>query len=323
MKFVFLTIVLIISLQTVSASSGTFIEVSPEYLNFVASPSLSAEKLLYVTNTGNETLLCNILVDNSTYENWFTFSPYSFEIGAGESREVKVTFTAPQSYKTYVTSGTKISLVVSGKENGREVTIPVHVRTSTSENISSERISSGKNSSEERIGLMQVDFTENTTHLNEELKNSVKNLELIVSRNFNRVSVSFYTVSKSFDDTNNYFSNGSNSFGNLRNLCNNLSMNFSNVSRSFDNTSKDFDEKVRSFNNKTIYLENSSLVNESTNKSFDNTSSIFNSTVETFDSSVKKLNDKSIGNLTGNKFQVYRSYAITELDKVKNLFAAL
>lgn len=146
-KIVLFIIALMISLQATIAY-GMGIGVSPGNMSFKLAPGTSAEQQIYVINTGNETARYDVFVNESAYLNWFTFSPSSFDLKAGEQKEVKVTLKVPASAETYVKCKIKIPCTVPGRIVGAGVIIPVHIEISTLEESSSEGASSGGSSSE-------------------------------------------------------------------------------------------------------------------------------------------------------------------------------
>lgn len=147
-KILILIVPLIISLQATSVY-GMGVGVSPGNMSFKLAPGTSSEQPLYVINTGNETAKYNVFVNESAYQNWFTFSPSSFDLKAGEVKEVKVTLKVPDSAETDVKCKINIPCTVPGRIVGAGIIIPVYVELSTLEDSSSERVSSESNSSKE------------------------------------------------------------------------------------------------------------------------------------------------------------------------------
>jgi hypothetical protein len=145
-KILILIVPLIISLQAASVY-GMGVGVSPGNMSFKLAPGTSSEQPLYVINTGNETAKYNVFVNESAYQNWFTFSPSSFDLKAGEVKEVKVTLKVPDSAETDVKCKINIPCTVPGRIVGAGIIIPVYVELSTLEDSSSERVSSESNSS--------------------------------------------------------------------------------------------------------------------------------------------------------------------------------
>jgi len=145
-KILILIVPLIISLQAASVY-GMGVGVSPGNMSFKLAPGTSSEQPLYVINTGNETAKYNVFVNESAYQNWFTFSPSSFDLKAGEVKEVKVTLKVPDSAETDVKCKINIPCTVPGRIVGAGIIIPVYVELSTLEDSSSERVSSESSSS--------------------------------------------------------------------------------------------------------------------------------------------------------------------------------
>ncbi|HII93990.1 MAG TPA: hypothetical protein HA262_18080 [Methanosarcina sp.] len=145
-KILILIVPLIISLQAASVY-GMGVGVSPGNMSFKLAPGTSSEQPLYVINTGNETAKYNVFVNESAYQNWFTFSPSSFDLKAGEVKEVKVTLKVPDSAETDVKCKINIPCTVPGRIVGAGIIIPVYIKLSTLEDSSSERVSSESNSS--------------------------------------------------------------------------------------------------------------------------------------------------------------------------------
>lgn len=145
-KILILIVPLIISLQAASVY-GMGVGVSPGNMSFKLAPGTSSEQPLYVINTGNETAKYNVFVNESAYQNWFTFSPSSFDLKAGEVKEVKVTLKVPDSAESDVKCKINIPCTVPGRIVGAGIIIPVYVELSTLEDSSSERVSSESSSS--------------------------------------------------------------------------------------------------------------------------------------------------------------------------------
>jgi hypothetical protein len=252
-KIVLFISVLLISLQG-TAAYGMGIGVSPGNMSFKLAPGTSAEQQIYVINTGNETARYDIFVNESTYQNWFTFSSSSFDLKAGETKEVKATLKIPASAETDIKCKIYIPCTVPGKSVGAGVIIPVHVELSTLEESSSEGVSSSGSSSEgisssgsssKKISsdgsssevtekssdggssngtenssnsltniiinktLQQsveniddrLNFSQNVTHIDEELKDYTGNLQAIVTRSIDNATRGFEVTTKSLGDT--------------------------------------------------------------------------------------------------------------------------
>jgi len=251
-KIVLFISVLLISLQGATAY-GMGIGVSPGNMSFKLAPGTSAEQHIYVINTGNETAKYDIFVNDSTYQNWFTFSSSSFDLKAGETKEVKVMLKVPASAETDIKCKIYIPCTVPGKSVGAGGIIPVHVELSTLEESSSEGVSSDSSSSNkisssgssskkissdgsssEKISsdgssskgtenssnpltkieinetLQQslekniddrLNFSQNVTHIDEELKDYTENLQVIVTRSIDNATRSFEVTTKGLGDT--------------------------------------------------------------------------------------------------------------------------
>lgn len=128
-KVSLLIIAVMISLQAVTAY-GMGVGVSPGNLSFKLAPGTSSEQLIYVINTGNETANYNVFLNESAYQNWFTFSPSSFTLKAGEQKEVKASVKVPDSAETEIKCKIKIPCTVPGKTVGAGIIIPVQIQIS-------------------------------------------------------------------------------------------------------------------------------------------------------------------------------------------------
>lgn len=194
---VLLIVALIISVQAAAGSSSIGgVGASPGNLSFRLAPETSAEQSLYVINTGNEAATYGIFVEEGACEDWFTFSSTSFDLKAGEYREVKVKLNVPATEETDVECNIKIPCTVSGKIVGAGIIIPVHIEISASEVNYSEVGSSGTSSSGgsksfsgsfnsakvkeisqqlvENASNLVVDSRQDITSAGEKLKNSTK-----------------------------------------------------------------------------------------------------------------------------------------------------
>jgi PGF-pre-PGF domain-containing protein len=140
MKVVLFIFALLVSIQT-TAASDIGVGASPGNLNYRLAPGSSAEQSLYVINTGTETATYSVFVDESAYSSWFTFSISSFELRAGENKEVKVRLSVPASAEEDVDCKIKVPCTVPEGDVGTGIIIPVHI-----ELLSSVESSSGGNS---------------------------------------------------------------------------------------------------------------------------------------------------------------------------------
>lgn len=145
-KIMLFIVVLMLSLQATTAY-GMGVGVSPGNMSFKLAPGTSAEQTMYVINTGNETAKYDVFLNESAYQNWFSFSPSSFDLKAGEIKEVKVTLKVPASAETDVKCKINIPCTVPGRIVGAGVIIPVQVKLSTLEESSSEGVPPGGSSS--------------------------------------------------------------------------------------------------------------------------------------------------------------------------------
>jgi len=137
---IFMTI-LLISVQAASAAE-IGVGVSPGTLSFELKPGTQGEQSLYVINTGTEAASYELHVDNSAYEGWFSVSPSSFSLQAGENKEVKVTLSVPSTAKADVDF--KILVVpTSGTDVMAGVRVPVHIDVIISDSGSSYHSSGG------------------------------------------------------------------------------------------------------------------------------------------------------------------------------------
>ncbi|AKB54063.1 MULTISPECIES: COG1470 family protein [Methanosarcina] len=254
-KIVLFISVLLISLQG-TAAYGMGIGVSPGNMSFKLAPGTSAEQQIYVINTGNETARYDVFVNESTYQNWFTFSPSSFDLKAGETKEVRVTLKVPASTETDIKCKIYVPCTIPGRSVGAGVIIPVHVEVSTLEESSSERVSSSGSSSKGvsssgssskgienssngsyskgtenssngsyskgienssnpltkieinktlQQSLENIDdrlnFSQNATHIDEELKDYTENLQVIMTKSIDNATRSFEVITKSLGNT--------------------------------------------------------------------------------------------------------------------------
>ena len=220
---VLLIVALIISVQAAAGSSSIGVGASPGNLSFRLAPETSAEQSLYVINTGNETATYGIFVEGDACEDWFTFSSTSFDLKAGEYREVKVKLNVPATEETDVECNIKIPCTVSGKIVGAGIIIPVHIEISASEANYSEVGSSGTSSSAggksfsgsfnsskvkeisqqlvANASNLVVDSRKDITSAGEKLKNSTKNWEETADKSLDNATTSLGKVTRKFEDT--------------------------------------------------------------------------------------------------------------------------
>ncbi|AKB51190.1 hypothetical protein MSBRW_1937 [Methanosarcina barkeri str. Wiesmoor] len=231
-KIVLFISVLMISLQGTTAY-GMGIGVNPGNMSFKLAPGTSAEQQIYVINTGNETARYDVFVNESAYQNWFTFSPSSFDLKAGDTKEVKVTLKVPASAETDIKCKIYVPCTVPGRSVGAGVIIPVYVELSTLEESSSKEVSSesgsskkissdsssskGTENSSDPLAKIEINetlqqsleknidnglnFTQNVTHIDEELKDYTGNLQAIVTKSIDNATRSFEVTTKSLGDT--------------------------------------------------------------------------------------------------------------------------
>jgi hypothetical protein len=266
MKTVLLIISLMMSVQAAASSSGIGVGVSPGNLSFELSPGTYAEQSLYVINTGNETATYNIFVDNCTCSGWFGFSPSSFDLRAGEVREVKVTLKVPTLAESGAECKIKIPCTAVGSDIGTGIIVPAHIEVLASEGNLSNNESSGSNSAGEgdnssksarsleikkivqkfveNSSDIRFNFTQNTTSLSETLKGSGENLEAIAIENINNTVKNFNDTIKSFDDT-------FRDFDDIQEI-------LDNIQKKLDNVTRTFEDAINNFNNATKKIDESS-----------------------------------------------------------------
>ncbi|HPS89251.1 MAG TPA: hypothetical protein PLC35_04660 [Methanosarcina vacuolata] len=181
-KILLFIVALIISLQATTAY-GMGVGVSPGNMSFKLAPGTSSEQTMYVINTGNETAKYDVFVNESAYQNWFTFSSSSFDLKAGEIKEVKVTLKVPASAETDFKCKINIPCTVPGRTVGAGVKIPVRVELSTLEESSSEGVSSsGSSSKGVSSGSSSSKGVSSSSSSSEETENSSNPLTEIKSK---------------------------------------------------------------------------------------------------------------------------------------------
>ncbi|HNW37305.1 MAG TPA: hypothetical protein PKJ75_00435 [Methanosarcina vacuolata] len=181
-KILLFIVALIISLQATTAY-GMGVGVSPGNMSFKLAPGTSSEQTMYVINTGNETAKYDVFVNESAYQNWFTFSSSSFDLKAGEIKEVKVTLKVPASAETDFKCKINIPCTVPGRTVGAGVKIPVRVELSTLEESSSEGVSSsGSSSKGVASGSSSSKGVSSSSSSSEETENSSNPLTEIKSK---------------------------------------------------------------------------------------------------------------------------------------------
>lgn len=201
-KILLFYIAFLISLQATTAY-GMGIGVSPGNMSFKLAPGTSVEQPLYVINTGNETANYDVFVNESNYKNWFTFSPSSFTLKAGEQKEVKVTLTVPASAETDVKCKIKIPCTVPGKTVGAGIIIPVHIEISILyvwESFTEYVGNSGLNEIKQffvNCSQVGVNFMQNTTDISEKMKGSVEKSEAFATGIFQNMTKSLNNTTKS------------------------------------------------------------------------------------------------------------------------------
>lgn len=220
MKNLLLIIAFIILTQAASGSSGIGVGVNPDKMNFKLAPGMSEEQSLYVINTGSETATYGIFLDDSIYEDWFTFSSSSFDLKAGENKKVKIKLSVPESVEDNVECKLKVPCTVSGSAIGTGIIIPVHIDISAPEEDSLKAVSLRDSSSGGMKGSLKsfidkeikevsqqfavknnsfVDLTQNITYAEEKLKGSAENLKVIVIRSFEDSTTRLDDVIKKID----------------------------------------------------------------------------------------------------------------------------
>jgi hypothetical protein len=222
LKTVLLIIALMISVQAAAGSSSIGVGANPGNMSFKLAPAASAEQSLYVINTGSETATYGIFVDDNNYADWFTFSSTSFDLKAGEVKEVKVTLNVPETAEADVDCKIKISCNMSGKAVGTGVILPVHIEISTSETNYSEESSSGDSSGGSKsfpksfnnakvkeisqqlvanASNMVVNSKQEISSAGEKLKSSAENLEETANKSLDNATVSLGKVTREIEDT--------------------------------------------------------------------------------------------------------------------------
>ncbi|MDI9394259.1 MAG: hypothetical protein QM426_02075 [Euryarchaeota archaeon] len=223
LKIVLLVIALMISVQAASCSSSIGIGVNPGNMSFKLSPDTSEEQSLYVINTGKETARYEVFVDDSTYEDWFRFSSSSFDLKAGEYKEVKVALNVPATAETDVECKIKIPCTASGENIGTGVIIPVHIEISTSD----QGYSKGDS--------LLLDPKQDIRSTGEKLEASAENWKEVADKSLDSASAGLANVSKKFED---------------------LSTGLDNTSQKFENTGRRFEDLSTIFRSIIQYLAN-------------------------------------------------------------------
>jgi len=108
-------VLLILALLSLVQAAGAIGTISK--IDFNVAPGSSEEKAFDVTNPGNESIRCIVFMDDGKYSDWFEFTPDSFNLNAGESKEVKVKVSVPASAKADVHCNIKVSGVTGGTVN--------------------------------------------------------------------------------------------------------------------------------------------------------------------------------------------------------------
>ena len=264
---ILLLIAIVISVQAVAGSSSIDVRTNPVNMSFKLAPATSAEQSLYVMNTGSEIATYRIFVDDNNYVDWFTFSSTSFDLKAGDSKEVKVTLNVPETEETNVECEIKIPYTVSEKSTGTEVIIPVHIEISTSEMSYSEKSSSdGSFSGGSRSSLesydsakmkeisqqlvsnasnLVVDSKKDITYTGEKLKASADNLEDTANK---RIDNWKDTANRS---VNNWENTANKSVNNWENTANksidNATVSLGKVTRKFEDTGRKIEDKTKKY----------------------------------------------------------------------------
>jgi hypothetical protein len=181
-KIMLFVIAVMISLQAATAY-GMGIGVSPGNMSFKLAPGASAEQLIYVINKGNEIGKYDVFVNEGNYQKGFTFSPSSFNLKAGEQKEVKVTLKVPASAEPDVKCKIKIPCTVPGKTVGAGIIVPVHIEISALyawESFTEYASNSGLNEIKQffaNCSQIRFNFMQNITGLGEKIKSFAENSE--------------------------------------------------------------------------------------------------------------------------------------------------
>ncbi len=81
----------------ISAFTLSPLQLFPDNLSISAKKGDILEYSFNVTNNNNESLSCNVSVEDQNYSDWFEFSPFTFELEAGENKEINFTIFVPNS----------------------------------------------------------------------------------------------------------------------------------------------------------------------------------------------------------------------------------
>lgn len=264
---ILLLIAIVISVQAVAGSSSIDVRTNPVNMSFKLAPTTSAEQSLYVMNTGSEIETYRIFVEDNNYADWFTFSSTSFDLKAGDTKEVKVTLNVPATAETNAECKIKIPYNVSEKSTGTEVIIPVHIEISTSEMSYSEKSSSdGSFSGESRSSLesynsakvkeisqqlvvnasnLVVDSKKDITYTGEKLKASADNLEDTANQSIDNLEDTTNERIDNWKDTANR------SIDNWENTANqsidNATVSLDKVTRKFEATGRKIEDKTKKY----------------------------------------------------------------------------
>lgn len=272
LKIALLIIALMISVQVVAGSSSIGIGVSPGNMSFKLAPGTSVDQSLYVMNTGNETATYRIFVDNYTYDDWFTFSSTSFDLKAGDTKEVKVTLNVPATAETNVECKIKIPYTVSENSTGTEVIIPVHIEISTSEMRYSEKSSSdGSFSGESRSPLESYDSAK-VKEISQQLVANASNLIVDSKKDITYTGEELKTSAENLEDTankrvGNWKDAANRSVDNWENTAN---RNIDNATASLDKVTRKFEDTGRKIEDKTKKYEDPNRIYKDTVQYIDN-----------------------------------------------------
>lgn len=91
-------ICIIIYLITSQSVTAVAVGVTPGNLDFDTQVCISDTRSLFIINTGSEVTNYKVYVDED-YAGWFDISPGSFNLNAGENKEVKLKLQPPISTK--------------------------------------------------------------------------------------------------------------------------------------------------------------------------------------------------------------------------------
>ena len=253
---ILLLIAIVISVQAVAGSSSIDVRTNPVNMSFKLAPATSAEQSLYVMNTGSEIETYRIFVDDNNYADWFTFSSTSFDLKAGDTKEVKVTLNVPETAETNIECKIKIPYTVSEKSTGTEVIVPVNIDISTSEMSYSEKNSSdGSSSGESRSSSRSYDSAK-MKEVSQQLVANANNLVVDSKKDITYTGEKLKASADNLEDTankriDNWKDAANKSVDNWENTANrsidNATVSLDKVTRKFENTGRNIEDKTKKY----------------------------------------------------------------------------